>query len=147
MNPNTVEILNTGFEAMAKEIEQRTLQGTAAIAYLEDAQTIDWQMSIRVFGKIESAPNDLDQGWNLIGMACSKAAESISTKIKSGSDVRPLRHGEVGFMGADVQKCGNGYVVAAFSGASSEEDFAVSQAAIASIVAKLSQLHGESDCL
>ena len=137
MDRKTLELFNHAFEAMAKEVERQGISGTGVAAYLEDAETIDWQLSIRVFGKIEIPPHDDSVGWNLIGMACSKAAESIMTKVKSGSAPRTLEHGEVGYPGAEVQSCGKGYVVADFGGARDEQDYEVAKAGVAAMVAEL----------
>jgi len=137
MDQKTLELFNCAFDAMAEEVKKQGISGTAVAAYLEDAETIDWQLCIHVFGKMEIPPRDDSVGWNLIGIVCSKAAESINTKTKSGSAPRDLEHGEVGYPGAEVQKCGKGYVVAAFSGARSQEDYQVAQTGVAAMIAKL----------
>ena len=138
MDEKTLGLFNTAFEAMGKEVASQGISGTGVVAYLADAETIDWELSIHVFGKMEIPPHGDDVGWNLIGMACSKAAESINTKVKSGSAPRALEHGEVGYPGAEVQACGKGYVVAAFGGARDEQDYEVAKAGVAAMVAALS---------
>jgi len=71
-------------------------------------------------------------------MACSKAAETIKTHVVSGQALRPLMMREVGFKGADIIEYNGGYVVAAFGGASDNQDYEIAKSGVTVMVTKLS---------
>lgn len=133
-----MNLFNIAFEAMAKSVEAQGIIGTAVAGYLADKDTMDWQLSIRVFGKVDAPPREGNPGWNIIGTACGKAAESMLTKHPSGTAGRDPLRGEVGIQGSTIRPCGSGYVVAAFSGAKVEQDVAVAQAGVDAMAAALS---------
>ena len=125
-----MQLFDTAFIAMGQEVKKQDIKGVGIVAYLEDESTCDWELMIHVFGEVEKPTEGDNLGWNLIGMACSKAAESISSKNPSGDKNRAFLHGEVGFKGAEVRKVGNGYVVAAFGGGADEQDYEVGKAGV-----------------
>lgn len=130
MKDTTMKLFDTAFEAMGKEVENQGVKGVGVVAYLEDESTCNWEQMIHVFGKVEIPTDGDNLGWNLIGMACSKASESISSKNPSGDKSRAFLHGEVGFQGAAVRKVGKGYVVAAFGGGADAQDYEVGKAGV-----------------
>jgi len=140
MGSKVADVFEAGFEAMGASAAAQGITGAGVVAYLEDAENVEWELRVRIFGnRIEIPAQGEDRGWNLIGMACSKIAESILTKVQSGSSPRPLEHGEEdqGSMGADIKACGKGYVAAGFGGGASEQDLVASRAAIEAMIAKL----------
>ena len=144
MEKKVVDLFEVGIEAMGVEIKKLGLTGCAVVAYLEDEKTVDWKGNIQVFGSIEIPPvKNQYLGWNLIAMACSKAGETMNTHLPSAqaTSIRPLLNGEepVGSQGAAIEKCNKGFVVAAFGGCTSQEDYEISKAGCAAMVKMLSE--------
>ena len=82
-----------------------------------------------VVGAMRKDPKDAtDPGSNLLAIAYAKACEMADTLKDSGSKVRPVMKGELGWQGGVIVRGKKGYIVAAFSGGKSEDDVKVSQA-------------------
>lgn len=90
-----------------------------------------------VVGRMKDDPAGTEKGNNLIAIAYAKAAEMADTLKDSGSQTRPPLTGEFGWQGGVIVACGQGYVIAAFSGGKSEDDVQVSRAGAESLAAKL----------
>jgi hypothetical protein len=95
------------------------IKGTAIIAFIPGDKTESWISKMKVIGFFT---NDNS---NTLGVAYTKAAEMADTFKDSGSGVRKPLTGEYGWQGGTVKKVEGGYILAAFSGASGEQDFAV----------------------
>jgi hypothetical protein len=105
------------------------VKGVAVLAWLAEENGIQWIGRMRVIDMaFAEVPNE--KGYNCIGIAWSKAAEMMATKQNSGTMDRVYMNGEVGYQGGAINKIGNGYLAAAFSGAASDVDFKISLAGI-----------------
>jgi len=67
---------------------------------------------------------------NFLAIAYAKASEMATTFKNSGSSGREPLTGEFGWMGGIVKKVDSGYIIAAFSGATGEQDAEISQAGV-----------------
>jgi len=64
---------------------------------------------------------------NMLGIAYSKASEMADTHQNSGSGLRAVYRGELGYQGGLIQKVNSGYILAVFSGGASEQDLVVAK--------------------
>lgn len=64
---------------------------------------------------------------NLLGIASTKAAEMADTHQDSGSGLREIYSGELGYKGGLIKKVSSGYILAVFSGGSSKQDMEVAK--------------------
>ena len=95
------------------------LSGVSAVAVLTADKKIHFVAAN--CGKMFSAE------CNYLALACSKIAEMADTLKESGSKVRPVAHGEFGYMGGALKAKGDLYYFAAFSGAKGEEDLEIAR--------------------
>lgn len=124
------EVADKALLAMKKGAEELNIKGVAVVAYCEGDSVTSWSSKMRVVGAMKRAPSDTHPGSNFIAIAYSKAAEMADTLKASGSGARPAMKGEFGYQGGLVMRGKAGYLIAAFSGAKSEEDVKVSQAGL-----------------
>jgi hypothetical protein len=116
--------------AMRQRAEALHANGVAVVAWLSGENATGWTSKMCVVGKLKNDPSASDPGANLLAIAYAKAAEMADTLKDSGSGVRPPMKGEFGWRGGVIRKAKTGYIIAAFSGASSEDDVAISQAGL-----------------
>ena len=116
-------------KTMEEKARALNVEGVAVVAYLEDAATLNWIGRMQVVGKTHVIIPD-GKGYNLIAVAWSKASELMITLRDSGNVDRQLLHGELGFRGGAIRPIGRGYLVAAFSGGSSDQDYEISCAGL-----------------
>ena len=64
---------------------------------------------------------------NLLGIAYTKASEMADTHRDSGSKIREIYSGELGYQGGLIKKVNSGYLLAVFSGGSGEQDLEVAK--------------------
>ncbi len=112
--------------------EKQSIIGVANVAYIPGDVTKSWTSKMRVVGASLTKGNS-----NLIAIAHSKAAEMADTFQNSGSGIREPLKGEFGYPGGAIEKVEGGYVLAAFSGATGEQDLAVSKEGLAFLIGKL----------
>jgi hypothetical protein len=117
--------------AMKKRAVELKITGVGVVAFAEGDTIQSWTSKMVVMGRMKEAPSAGNNGFNLLGVAYAKSAEMADTLQNSGSDTRPPMAGEVGWQGGAIAKAKTGYVIAAFSGGKSEEDFEVSKAGLA----------------
>jgi hypothetical protein len=98
-----------------------SIKGVAMIAFIPGNATESWISKMKVVGHLTS-----DKA-NLLGIACTKAAEMADTYKDSGSGVREIYSGELGYKGGLIKKVDSGYILAIFSGGSGEQDVEVSR--------------------
>lgn len=108
-------------EEEAKKID---IKGTAVIAFFPGEKAEMWTSKMKVVGFFT---NDNS---NTLGVAYSKMAEMADTFKDSGSNSRKVLTGEYGWQGGAIKKVESGYIMAAFSGASGEQDYAVATAGL-----------------
>jgi len=100
------------------------IKGTAVVAFIPGEKAETWTSKMKVIGFFTN--NDS----NTLGVAYTKAAEMADTFKDSGSGVRKPLTGEYGWQGGAIRKVEGGYILAAFSGASGEQDYAVATAGL-----------------
>ena len=100
-----------------KEAQSIGIKGVAIMAFIPGDSTTAWLSKMKVEGALTR------DNLNFLAIANSKSSEMALTLKSSGSGVRPLLHGELGYPGGVIKKVNAGYILAAFSGGSSEQDF------------------------
>jgi hypothetical protein len=125
-----VERADKAVEAMRQRAAELKIQGVGVVAYFEGEQAVTWTSKMTVVGKLKNPASANDPGVNLLAIAYSKAAEMADTLKDSGSGTRPPLKGEYGWQGGLIAKTDLGYVLAAFSGASSDDDLKVARTAL-----------------
>ncbi len=121
--------------AMRNRADELKISGVALVAYFDGESIQSWTSKMTVVGKMIVPPSDKDKGSNLLAIAYAKASEMADTLKDSGSGVRPPLTGEFGWKGGAIVRGKTGFLIAAFSGGKSEDDFQVSQAGVATLVA------------
>ena len=101
--------------------EKISIKGVAIVAFIPGEVTDTWTSKMKVVGHLTG-----DKA-NLLGIASTKAAEMAATHQNSGSGVRETYSGELGYKGGLIKKVKSGYLIAAFSGGSSEQDLEVAK--------------------
>ncbi len=111
----------TVMEQAALKIE---VKGVAVIAFIPGDTAITWISKMKVVGAMgnESA--------NFLAVAYSKAGEMAETLKDSGSGIREPKLGEFGWQGGLIHKVEGGYILAAFSGATGEQDVEIATAGL-----------------
>jgi hypothetical protein len=116
---------------MKAKAEAFGVRGTAIVAYAPGDTVTTWMSQMLVVGDLIRPPSANDKGANFLAIAYAKACEMASTLKDSGSNVRPVYAGEVGWQGGAFARGKSGFLFAAFSGGKSEEDYQISQAGLA----------------
>ncbi len=98
-----------------------SIQGVAVIAYIPGDVSVSWISKMKVVGNLTSGKA------NLLGIAYTKASEMADTHRDSGSGVREIYSGELGYQGGLIKKVNSGYILAVFSGGSGEQDLEVAK--------------------
>jgi hypothetical protein len=101
---------------IAQEAQNISIKGVALVSYIPGDSTITWVSKMKVVGALT---NDKV---NYLSIASSKAAEMAETHLNSGSGIRGPKMGEFGYKGGLIRKVKSGYILAVFSGGSSEQD-------------------------
>ena len=108
-------------QIMKQEALRMNLKGVGIVCFIPGNETQSWVSKMIVVGATGN------EGYNFIAIANSKASEMAETLQNSGSKVRKVKVGEFDYIGGAIKKIDSGYLIATFSGASGEEDLAVSQ--------------------
>jgi len=108
-------------QMMKQEALRMNIKGAGLVCFIPGDQTQSW------ISKMIIAGASGNEGYNFIAIAYSKASEMAETLQNSGSKVRPVKVGEFDYIGGIIKKIESGYILATFSGASGEDDLAVSQ--------------------
>ncbi len=128
------------FDAMITAMEQHAkalgVKGVIVVASM-DSTGFSWMSRM----KAVDATKVLDDhpqtskypGYNFIGIAYSKAAEMADTKLNSGSNIRVPYQGEFGYQGGVIEKTSSGYLLAVFSGGTSEQDLEIAKVGMSAI--------------
>jgi hypothetical protein len=108
--------------ALIEQAAQKiSIKGVAIIAFIPGDVTDSWTSKMKVVGHLTN-----DKA-NLLGIASTKAAEMADTHQDSGSGIREIYSGELGYRGGLIKKVKAGYILAVFSGGSSEQDLEVAK--------------------
>lgn len=128
------ELADQALSTMRKRAGEVGITGVAVVAYFDGEEIQSWESKMTVVGKRKDPPSANDKGANLLAIAYAKAAEAADSLKPSGSAGRPLMTGEYGWPGSVIRKGRRGYWIAAFSGGKSEDDVALSNAGLDSIM-------------
>lgn len=105
-------------DRMCDESLRLALPGVAVVGFLHPDQ------GLRSFARVRGALIGDDA--NFLAIAYTKLAEMCDTGCPSGSGIRPAYRGEFAYVGGSLITATHGIYLAAFSGATSEEDLAIS---------------------
>ena len=107
------------------------MKGVAVVAYSHGDVIESWVSKMLVVGRLTSSTSEKNpDGANYAGIAYTKIAEMADTLKESGSNTRPPKTGEYGWRGGAVKKGRAGFLFAAFSGGSGEDDLKVANTAL-----------------
>ncbi len=95
------------------------VKGVAVIAFIPSDTTSTWTSKMKVVGTLSN------ESANYLAIAYAKAGEMAETLKDSGSGDREPKTGEFGWKGGTIKKVEEGYILAAFSGATGEQDFEI----------------------
>ncbi|HYQ57980.1 MAG TPA: hypothetical protein VEP89_11620 [Draconibacterium sp.] len=109
---------------MAKKAEEESIAGVALIAFIPGDKTESWISKMKVAGMLA------DGRANYLAIASAKAAEMAVTLEDSGDSERRSIDGELGYKGGAIAKVNSGYLVAAFSGGTGQQDYDLSKLAL-----------------
>jgi hypothetical protein len=109
---------------MEKAAKDMNVKGVAIVSFIPGKKAQSWASKMLVVG------NMTNDKANFLGIASAKSAEMAETLINSGSKIRPPKNGELGYKGGVIKKTDSGYLLAAFSGATGEQDAAISAKAL-----------------
>lgn len=123
-------LANSALEAMKQKAAKLKITGIAVVCYSPGDAVQGWTSKMAVVGRMKDVPTATDKGSNLLAIAYSKAAEMADTLENSGTAKRAPMTGEFGWQGGAVARVKAGYVIVAFSGGKSEDDFKVSTAGL-----------------
>lgn len=98
-----------------------SIKGVAVVAFIPGELTETWISKMKVIGNLTSGKA------NLLGIAYTKASEMADTHLDSGSNIREIYNGELGYKGGLIKKVKSGYILAVFSGGSGEQDLEVAK--------------------
>jgi len=108
--------------ALIEQAAQKiSIKGVAIVAFIPNDATVTWISKMKVVGNLTH-----DKA-NLLAIASTKAAEMADTHLDSGSGVREIYSGELGYKGGLIKKVNSGYLLAVFSGGSGEQDLEVAK--------------------
>ena len=111
-----VEHADECLTAMEQTALKMEVKGVAVLAFIPGDTSLSWISKMKVVGAMTN------ESANYLAVAYSKAGEMAETLQNSGSGVREPKLGEFGWHGGLIQKVEKGYILAAFSGASGEQD-------------------------
>ena len=122
----TRELLAKALDVMQQHAASIGVRGAAVTGFLKDGNSVDWTVDLRIIGALKTV-NAEGKGYNFAGVVFQKASEAMDTHQNSGSKVRPVLNGECGWQGCVITEAGEGFVLAAFSGGTSDQDVVISQ--------------------
>ena len=108
-------------QIMKQEALRMNIKGAGLVCFIPGQETQSWVSKMIIVGATGN------EGYNFIAIANSKASEMAETLQNSGSKVRPVKVGEFDYIGGTIKKIDSGYLLFTFSGASGEDDLAVSK--------------------
>lgn len=117
------EALIRALDEMYAKAKEMGIQGVAVASILCGGTGTDWIGEM----KVVDTPCNEKEGWNLVGIAWTKAAEVIATGADSGDSSRKSLLGEYCFTGGAYGEHNGDKLAFAFSGATSEEDLEVAE--------------------
>ena len=123
-------LAESALNAMKKRAAELNVHGVAMVAYAQGDTIQAWSSKMAVVGRMTDLPTATNKGNNMLGIVYPKAAEMADTLENSGTAKRPPMIGEFGWRGGLIARVKTGCAIVAFSGASADDDVAVSQAGL-----------------
>lgn len=121
--------------AMKAKAAELKAAGVAVASFAPGAQVDGWTSKMSVVGRMTDPAATDGRGNNLLGIAYDKSAEMARTHVNSGTAPCKAMVAEFCWQGGATEKAGGGWLIVAFSGATGEQDFAISQAGLAAMKA------------
>ena len=118
---------------MISDAQSANLHGTAVVGCLPDADGLSWLTQSRMTGSLVRPATSDKAAANFYGIAHAKAGVMMATLKDSGDPAHVPAIGEVGYRGGAIRRHGAGYLLAAFSGGTSDEDYAISERALSAL--------------
>ena len=117
-----IQQADKSLDLITQAAQKISIKGVAIVAFIPEGETsASWISKMRVVGHLADGKN------NLLGIAYTKASEMADTHQDSGSGIRPVYSGELGYKGGLIKKVKSGYILAVFSGGSSDQDLEVAK--------------------
>ncbi len=138
MSPKKLDALEqTALTAMKAKAAELKVQGVAVASFAPGDTVESWTSQMAVVGRMTDPAATDGRGNNMLGIAYDKSAEMARTHVNSGTAPCKAMVAEFCWQGGATEKVKGGWVIVAFSGATGEQDFAVSQAGLAAMKAGL----------
>jgi hypothetical protein len=122
----------TAMKAKAAELK---VTGVAVASFAPGEAVEEWTSKMAVVGRMTDPAASNGKGNNMLGIAYDKSAEMARTLVNSGTTKGEPMVAEFYWQGGAIEKVKGGWVIVAFSGATGEQDFQVSQAGLAAMKA------------
>jgi hypothetical protein len=127
----------TALTAMKAKAAELKVTGVA-VASVAPGESVDgWTSKMAVVGRMTDPAATDGRGNNMLGIAYDKSAEMARTHVNSGTAPGKPMVAEFYWQGGAIEKVKGGWLIVAFSGATGEQDFAVSQAGLAAMKAAI----------
>jgi hypothetical protein len=136
MSAKKVDALEqTALVAMKAKAAELKVQGVAVASFAPGESVDAWTSKMAVVGRMTDPAATDGRGNNMLGIAYDKSAEMARTHVNSGTAPCKPMVAEFCWQGGAIEKVKGGWLIVAFSGATGEQDFQVSQAGLAAMKA------------
>ncbi len=125
----------TALNAMKAKAAELKVTGVAVASFAPGETIESWTSQMAVVGRMTDPAASDAKGNNMLGIAYDKSGEMARTHVNSGSGQCKAMVAEFCWQGGAIEKVKGGWLIVAFSGATGEQDFAVSQAGLAAMKA------------
>jgi hypothetical protein len=125
----------TALTAMKAKADELKVTGVAVASFAPGDTVEAWTSKMAVVGRMTDPAATDGRGNNMLGIAYDKSAEMARTRVNSGTAPCKAMVAEFCWQGGAIEKVKGGWVIVAFSGATGEQDFQVSQAGLAAMKA------------
>jgi hypothetical protein len=138
MSPKKLDALEqTALTAMKAKAAELKVTGVAVASFAPGDTVDSWTSQMTVVGRMTDPAATDGRGNNMLGIAYAKSGEMARTRVNSGTAPCKAMVAEFCWQGGAMEKVKGGWLIVAFSGATGEQDFAVSQAGLAAMKAGL----------
>ena len=120
-----IEHVDDCLDIMEQAAQKMLVTGVAVIAFIPGDVTTSWISKMKVVGVLAN-----DEA-NFLGIANAKASEMANSYKNSGTSQQKPLTGEFGWQGGMIRKVKPGYILAAFSGGTGQQDAEISDEALA----------------
>jgi hypothetical protein len=136
MSPKKVDALEqSALTAMKAKAAELKVTGVAVASFAPGEKVEEWTSKMAVVGRMTDPAASNGKGNNMLGIAYDKSAEMARTLVNSGTTKGEPMVAEFYWQGGAIEKVKGVWLIVAFSGATGEQDFQVSQAGLAAMKA------------